>query len=350
MADLHIGLAGAGHIAGAHLGAWRRLPGCRLQGVFDLDRAAAERCARAFGVARVYADLDELIEACDVVGVCTPPASHADLAQKVLAAGRNLLIEKPVVTALADWEQIAGQLPDSDGAIAVMHNLKFARGVLQASEWLRQGRIGRLLHLQRQFLTHPAGDRMLAGRHWSHALPGGRWFETLPHELYLIHHFAGPLAVRQVSALATARATAEAPADEVLVTFADDDRMATIRYSANCRLNRRQLALYGSEGTITVDILSDSASLSRGRDGRWRRATAGLAETAGHLAAWPIDRAGYLLDRLRRRSPHALLIERFAEHLRGHAESPTPLAEIDYVVRNADLIGREIDRQIATSP
>ena len=350
MADLKIGLVGAGHIAAAHLAAWRRLPGCHLHGICDLDRAAAERRAASFAIERVHDDVDELIAACDVIGVCTPPATHADLARRVLRAGRNLLIEKPLVTELADWEELAGILSDGGGSVAVVHNLKFSRAVRQATAWLRQGRIGRLLHLQRHFLTHPECDRMLAGRHWSHGLPGGRWFETLPHELYLTFHFAGPLAVRQVTALATADAPAGAPADEVLVTLGSGDRLATVRYSANCRLNRRQLVLHGSEGVITVDLLGDAASLSRIGDGRWRRATGNLAETAGRLAGWPVDRAGYLLDRLRNRSPHALLIERFASHLQGRGDSPTPIEEIDYVVRNAELIGREIERQVGARP
>ncbi len=45
-------------------------------------------------------------------------------------------------------------------------------------------------------------------------------------------------------------------------------------------------------------------------------------------------------------SPHSLLIGAFDRALHGRGENPTPLDEIDYVVRNCDAIGREIDRQI----
>lgn len=343
---MRLGLIGAGHISASHLEGWRKARGVEAHGIFDLDsELAAERASR-FSIPRRFDSADELIAACDVVDVCTPPSTHAEIARQVLAAGRHLLIEKPLVTELADWEVLSDILRGSSARLAVMHNLKFARGVRQALAWLRRGRIGRLLHLHRYFLTHADSDRMLGGRHWSHALPGGRWFETLPHELYLTHLFAGPLALREVSALSTAGAPAGVPADEVVITLAGDDRVATIHYSANCRLNKRQLVLIGSEGLITIDILSDSATLSRPRDRRWRRATGGLLETGGRLASWPLDRGGYLLDRLRRRSPHALLIEQFAEHLQGRAESPTPIDEVDYVVRNADRIGREIELRV----
>lgn len=349
MSDMRLGLIGAGHISASHLAGWHRAAGVEVHGIFDLRAELAAERADRFRIPRVFADAGELIAACDVIDVCTPPATHAELARRVLGAGKHLLIEKPLITDLADWAGLADILRDSSAKLAVTHNLKFARGVRQATKWLRQGRIGRLLHLHRSFLTHPDCDRMLVGKHWSHTLPGGRWFETLPHELYLIHHFAGPLEVRQVSALTTATAPAGVPADEVVVTLSGGDRIATIQFSANCRLNKRQLVLVGSEGLITIDILSDSATLSRLRDGRWQRAAGGLAETAGRLAAWPVDRGGYVVDRLRKRSPHNLLIERFAEHLLGRADSPTPLDEVEYVVRNADHIAREIGLQIGDS-
>ena len=41
-------------------------------------------------------------------------------------------------------------------------------------------RFGEVIRVQREFLTHPTTDRMLVGSaHWSHSLPGGRWFETI---------------------------------------------------------------------------------------------------------------------------------------------------------------------------
>ena len=349
MTDLKVGLAGAGHIAAAHLSAWRRAPGCGLHGIFDLDATAAERRARSFRVERVFTRLEELIEACDVIDVCTPPATHAEIARSVLAAGRHLLIEKPLVTSLADWEALSEILRGTSARLGVLHNLKFTRGIRQARKWLQDGRIGRLLHLHRLFLTHPSRDRMLVEQHWSHGRPGGRWFETLPHELYRIHDRAGPLDLQQVTALQTPEAPDGAPADEVAIALAGVDRLATIRYSANCRLNKRLLFLYGSDGVITLDLLSGSLSLTRLRDRRWQRPAGGIAETASRLARWPLDRAGYLADRLGRRTPHALLISRFAEYLRDRGPSPTPIEEIDYVVRNAERIGREIDRQLEQS-
>jgi predicted dehydrogenase len=346
---LRIGLVGAGHIAASHLAAWREAPGCELAGILDVRREAAAARASQFGVERVHGEIDSLVTDCDVVDVCTPPATHAELARTAIAAGRHLLCEKPLVTSLDEWEELADLLEGSDSRIAVVHNLKYVRAVRRARRWLEDGRLGRLLRLSRLFLTDPAGDRMLAGPHWSHELPGGRWFETLPHALYLIHSFLGPLEPAGVTALHTAGAPPGAPADEVTVLFRGATGLADVHYSANCRLNRRLLTLWGTHGRVTIDLLADSARLSRRGDSRLRRAGGGLGETLVTAARWPLDRAGYLGSRLPSRRPHALLIREFARYLHGDGPSPTPLAEIDYVVRTAQRIGAEIDRQVARS-
>jgi predicted dehydrogenase len=132
--------------------------------------------------------------------------------------------------------------------------------------------------------------------------------------------------------------------DEVAITLRGRGSIATIDYSAHCRANRRRLTIEGTEGVIEIDVLGDSAVLHRGRDAKWKRPwTAGLRETADVLAQWVPDRLGYLLARVRGESPHSRLIGGFARHLQGGGPNPTPLEEVDYVLRMSDSVGRAID-------
>jgi predicted dehydrogenase len=310
----------------------------------------AKKRASQFGVARVYERLDQLIEDCDIVDVCTPPQSHAAIAQQAIAGRRHLVMEKPVVTDVADWNRIARAIEESKTKIAVIHNIKFAHSVQTAKRWVDEGRIGDVIRVQREFLTHESHDRMLSGDQlWSHSLPGGRWFETLPHELYITHWFAGPLQLSSVTVVATPNAPPGAPADEVVVTLGGERAISTFHFSANCRENRRTITIQGTTGRIYVDLLSDFATLSRLGDSKWRRAFGRVVMEAGAtlLRAAP-DRGRYGFEKLRKLSPHAKIIGLLGKHLQGHAEEPTPLEEVDYVVRVGDRVGREIDRQVAS--
>lgn len=345
-----VGLVGCGHISGAHLKGWEKTSVCRVHGVLDYNRALAEKQARAFRVPHIYDDLAALIEDCDVIDVCTPPQTHFQIARDVLKANRHLVIEKPLVTDVSEWDELQKLAQQSAKTITVIHNLKYMHGVQLAKRWVDGGRIGDIIGITRQFLTNPETDRMLVGNtHWSHKLPGGRWFETLPHELYLIHYFVGALDLAHVSALHTGNAPPGAPADEVLITLRDDRRHATIHYSANCRINRRAFILHGSRGTIEIDILSDAVTISTAEDGQMKRAVGRMFFDAGATLLKGVpDRMGYALRRIQVITPHVRLIQAVDRYLQKTTkDAPTPLDEIDYVVRNCDRIGREIDRQVA---
>jgi predicted dehydrogenase len=104
---LAVGIVGCGAVARHHVPALRAARGARLAAAFDLDAAAAAATG-----APVAGSLAELIEAVDVVAVCTPPDHHADVAVAALEAGRGVLVEKPLATTLADADRIVGAAGD----------------------------------------------------------------------------------------------------------------------------------------------------------------------------------------------------------------------------------------------
>ncbi len=350
MTQFSVGIVGCGLISEAHLDAWAKTPGFTVKGVLDTNREQAQKRASEFKVPTVYDGLDQLIAECDIVDVCTPPSSHAAIAEQAIAGGRHLVMEKPVVTKVADWDRIAPRAREANTKIAVIHNVKYLHSVQLAKKWVDEGRIGEVIRVQREFLTHPDADRMLVGdKHWSHALPGGRWFETMPHELYLTHWFAGPLPLSSVTVVASPNAPSGAPAEEVLIALAGERAIATFHFSANCHENRRTLMIQGTTGRIVIDLLADFASISSRSDSKLRRAFGGrtIIEAGATLLRAAPDRGRYGVSKLRKESPHLKIIQRLGQHLQGQAEEPTPFDEVDYVIRCGDQIGREIDRQVA---
>jgi predicted dehydrogenase len=109
--SLEVGIVGCGAVARHHVPALRAARGVRLAAAFDLD----PRAATATGV-RVAGSLDELIGMVDLVAVCTPPGAHADVAVAALAAGRQVFVEKPLATTLADADRIVAAV---NGHVAV---------------------------------------------------------------------------------------------------------------------------------------------------------------------------------------------------------------------------------------
>jgi predicted dehydrogenase len=96
---VRVGVLGAGAWAEfAHLPGYARDPRCEVVAIADpvIDRARA--AAAKFGIPAVYASHEQLIARADisVVDVCTPSATHFELAWAALEAGKHVLCEKPV--------------------------------------------------------------------------------------------------------------------------------------------------------------------------------------------------------------------------------------------------------------
>lgn len=342
-----VGIIGCGHISDTHIKSWNLAKNSKVFGLFDLNQELAKEKSEKYNVA-IYNDLQKLIDDCDVLDVCTPPHTHLDICLQVVNSKKNLLVEKPLVTDTKDWEVLKAAIDASNIKFAVCHNLKFNLSVQKAKKIVDKGKIGKLLRINRYFLTHPESDRMLVGEnHWSHKLPGGRWYETLPHELYLTHYFAGWSQLNNVTVLNTPNALPGAKADEVCFTLSNKNVISNYHYSSNCKLNKRYIEIIGSEGVIVLDVLSDMMFLDKVKETKTKRGLGlMLMEAASRVKQGIPDRIEYFNERRKGISPHTRIITQFDQYLDGKKESPTPLEEVDFVVKYCDIVGSEIENKL----
>ncbi|CAN5723011.1 hypothetical protein BH23CHL8_BH23CHL8_00080 [soil metagenome] len=99
-----VAVVGTGGVAALHLSALARDAGARLVGVCDVVAARAREAARDAGEDVLCTDrLEDLLAWPDAeaIVVCTPNDTHASIGGRVLAAGRHLLMEKPLAIDLA---------------------------------------------------------------------------------------------------------------------------------------------------------------------------------------------------------------------------------------------------------
>jgi len=343
-----LGIIGCGHISDTHIKSWKKTANSEVFGLFDLSTELMDAKSQKYGIGNTFSSLDDIINECNVLDVCTPPHTHFAICKQIIEAGKDLLIEKPLVTNVEEWVELKSLIEKHNVKVGLCHNLKFNLSVQNAKRKIDKGAIGELIRINRYFLTHPNTDRMLRGNdHWSHALPGGRWFETMPHELYLTHYFAGWSELDNVSALSTPNATEGAPADEVCFTLSNDKVISNYHYSSNSLQNKRYIEFIGTRGVITLDVLSDMMLVDNVVDSKQKRALGimGIEAIKKSLQILP-DRVRYYIQKLKGVSPHTRIIKQFDTYLDGNSESPTPLEEIDFVVKYCDIVGKEIDRSI----
>ncbi|WP_432058508.1 Gfo/Idh/MocA family protein [Streptomyces sp. bgisy022] len=161
---LRVGMVGYAFMGAAHSQGWRT-----AGRVFDLpldpelavicgrDAAAVRAAADRYGWAATETDWRALVERDDVdlVDICTPGDSHAEIALAALAAGKHVLCEKPLANTVAEAEAMvrAADEAAARGRTAMVgFNYRRVPATALARRMVAEGRIGTLRHVRVSYL------------------------------------------------------------------------------------------------------------------------------------------------------------------------------------------------------
>ncbi|MEH6776728.1 Gfo/Idh/MocA family oxidoreductase [Maribacter arcticus] len=98
---LKVGVLGAGHLGKIHLRLLNESKKYKLIGFHDADNANGEKVSADFGYT-YFKNLDDLIDAVDVIDIVTPTLSHYECAKKSIEKGKHIFIEKPITHTLEE--------------------------------------------------------------------------------------------------------------------------------------------------------------------------------------------------------------------------------------------------------
>ncbi len=102
---LKVGVMGAGHLGKIHLRLLDSSKKYELVGFYDADTEHGQNVAEEFGYT-FFAEMDELIDAVDVIDIVTPTLSHFDCAKKAIEKGKHVFIEKPITSTYEQATQL----------------------------------------------------------------------------------------------------------------------------------------------------------------------------------------------------------------------------------------------------
>jgi len=133
-APIRIAVVGVGSLGQHHARVCADLPGTALAGVFDRDPARAAEVAARHGC-RSFDRLPDLIAEVDAVAVAVPTVDHHRVAQTLLEAGKDVLVEKPICSTLAEAEDLIRLAREGNRVLQVGHIERFnpATDVLRAN-------------------------------------------------------------------------------------------------------------------------------------------------------------------------------------------------------------------------
>lgn len=191
---MRFGVLGTGFWAReVHAASLAAHPTAQLVGVWGRDVVKAKAVGAEFDVPG-FAGVDELLAQVDAVAIALPPDVQAPLAGRAAAAGKHLLLEKPIALDVASADRVVAAVRNAGVASVVFFTFRFQA---QTATWLEQ-----------TARTTPAGGH----GSWLSSLTGtpfdsspwrkerGALWDIGPHALSLLVPALGPVIAVQAGA------------------------------------------------------------------------------------------------------------------------------------------------------
>jgi len=261
------GIAGTGIIASTHAQAVARLGNARLVAVTDVSADTAGRFAERHGCVAMP-DLDALLarDDVDVVSVCVPSGLHAEIGIRAAAAGKHLVIEKPIDVTLAAADRLTEAAEAAGVKLTVISQHRFDPGLLELKNLAGTGALGRLLlgEASTKWYRSQAYYDSAAWR-GTEALDGGSLMNQGIHYADLLLWAMGPVA--EVTAFTATQAHAMEAEDVALalLTFRSGALGTLVSSTSVFPGFAQRLEITGTGGTIVV---TDGQITSRGLAGK----------------------------------------------------------------------------------
>lgn len=312
-----VGFIGAGNVLPAYLQALDRLVprGLALEGPICARRREVWPAfeARRPGI-RLVETPEEVIEAPDVdlVAILTPPGPHAELTRAALAAGRHVLVEKPLAAGAAEAAAVFESAHSAGLLLIAAPFVHLSPTFRRLWTLVRDGAIGSV-HAARAHYGNP-GSTWAA---WYHQDPAATLGDVGVYNLKSLAALLGPVVeVQAASATAVARRTiggsevdASDPDTWQLVLRHQAGALSSVLAShMTWRYRRPAIELYGTEGSANLlgdDWDPQGIELYREEAGSWQLIepddatwlwTDGLREAVAAIAAGRAPLADPKLD------------------------------------------------------
>jgi predicted dehydrogenase len=151
MEKTRVALFGAGFIANIHAESYARfVPDAAVAAVYSRHRDKAEAFARQYGIPAWYDDMDRLLSEAgvDVVDIGLPNYLHHGACMKAIAAGKHIIIEKPLALTLEEADEMIGECKRRGLKLMYAEELCFAPKYERVRALVEHGAVGKVYMLK----------------------------------------------------------------------------------------------------------------------------------------------------------------------------------------------------------
>lgn len=163
---LRVAVIGNGFMGRMHTQAWRTAPrffdlGCDIEpAVLVGRRPEGAAAARDLGWPEYATDWRSVVERSDIdlVDICTPGDTHAEIAEAALAAGKHVLCEKPLANSVEEADRMVDAAAAATGVALCGFSYRRTPALAAARALIAEGALGEIRHVRAQYLQDWLSD------------------------------------------------------------------------------------------------------------------------------------------------------------------------------------------------
>ena len=266
-----VALLGAGFISDIHLECYHRfIPEAAVVAVYTRQAEKARAFAEKHKIGQWYDDMDRIINesGCEVVDICLPNYLHAPAVMKAAAAGKHIIIEKPLAVTLEEADSMIAVCKKAGVKLMYAEELCFAPKYERVRQLVKEGAVGDI-YMMKQSEKHsgPHSDWF-----YDHTLAGGGVLMDMGcHALAWFRWMMNNSAVKSVYAtmqtvLHKGRTKGE---DNSVVILEFENGVTAVAENSWAKQGGMddKCEVYGTGGVIYADLFMGNAALAYSKNG-----------------------------------------------------------------------------------
>ncbi|MDP4284147.1 MAG: Gfo/Idh/MocA family oxidoreductase [Bacteroidota bacterium] len=271
MQKTKVAILGAGFISNIHLESYHRfVPEAEIVAVYARDINKAQAFAEKFNIPKWYDELDDIIKnsGCEIVDICLPNFLHFEATLKAVAAGKHIIIEKPLAVTIEEADEMIAACKKSGVKLMYAEELCFAPKYERVRQLVNEGAFGDIYMLkQSEKHSGPHSDWFydvnLAG--------GGVLMDMGCHAFEWFRWMLKNAKVKSVYAtmstvLHNGRTKGE---DNSIVIVEFENGVTAVAENSWAKLGGMddRSEVYGTEGVVYADLFMGNAAISYSKNG-----------------------------------------------------------------------------------
>jgi predicted dehydrogenase len=144
---VRVGVIGCGYWGPKHLRVLEGMPTVAAIAAIDARPEQLVNISRIIPSVRLFAELADALPHIDALVIATPPSTHYPIARAAIAAGKHVLVEKPMTTSTREAQALVALAADVGTVLMAGHTFEYNPAVVKLREIIQTELLGRIYYI-----------------------------------------------------------------------------------------------------------------------------------------------------------------------------------------------------------